>query len=305
MDAFFALFSNHTFCVVALGSSLLGMMSGGIGCFAVLRKESLLGDGIAHCALPGVILAFLISGEKDLPVLLFGGAITGLLGCLLILLTTRNSPVKFDSALAMVLSVFFGAALVLMTIAQKTPTGNQGGLDRFIYGQAAAMLRYDVRLILYTGGFCLTMVLLFWKQLKLLCFDPDYAHSLGYPVKKLQLLLSFLLILTILMGLQTVGAILMSSMLVSPAVAARRWVNGLGAMVCLASILGGLAGFLGTAASSLVPSLPTGAVIVLITSGMALLSLLFGTQQGLLTKSFRSYPQEKEVDLCPPQTRSN
>lgn len=305
MDAFFALFSNHTFCVVALGSSLLGMMSGGLGCFAVLRKESLLGDGIAHCALPGVVLAFLLTGEKDLPVLLLGGALTGLLGCLLILLFTRNSPVKFDSALAMVLAVFFAAALVLLTIVQKTPTGNQGGLDRFIYGQAAAMLRSDVKLILYVGGFSLVMVVLFWKPLKLLCFDVDFAHTLGYPVKKIQSLLSFLLILTILMGLQTVGAILMSSMLVAPAVAARRWVTSLEAMVCLACFFGGLAGFLGTTASSLVPSLPTGAVIVVITSGIALLSLLLGSQQGILTKAYGRYRQEKEFGLCPPQTKSN
>lgn len=299
MNEFFALFSNHTFCVVALGSTLLGMMTGGLGCFAVLRKESLLGDCIAHSALPGVILAFLWTGEKNLPILLLGGGITGLLGCLLIVVLSRNSTLKLDSILAMVLAVFFGGAMVLLTISKKIPNGNQGGLERFIYGQAAAMLKSDVVLIAVTAVFCLVMVVLFWKQFKLLCFDPEFAQTLGYPVKYMQLFLSFLLVLSILMGLQTVGAILMSAMLVAPAIAAKRWVHSLGHMVILAAIFGGISGFLGTVASSLASSLPTGAVIVVIVSSIALFSLCFGTNRGIMTQK----KEQKEMSLCPPPSK--
>lgn len=298
MKEFLELFSNHTFCVVALGSSLLGILSGGLGCFAVLRKESLLGDGIAHCALPGVILAFLIIGEKNLFILLTGGSITGLLGCLLVIFITKHSRIKFDSALAMVLAVFFGGAMVLLTISQKIPNGNQGGLNSFIYGQPASMLKSDVQLIFWATIFCFTMVIIFWKQLKILCFDQDFAHTLGYPVKKIQLMLSFLLIITILIGLQTVGAILMSAMLVSPAVSARRFTNSLGTMVLISLILGGVAGFLGTVTSSLSPTIPTGAVIVAITTSVALLSILFGKNDGVILKIIHRQKQKKGCELC-------
>lgn len=295
MAEIIALFSDYTFCVVALGSTILGMMSGVLGCFAVLRKESLLGDCIAHCALPGVVLAFLWTGEKDLEILLLGGAASGLLGCLLILLLTRNSPIKFDSALAMVLSTFFGGAMVLLTIAQKTENANQAGLTRFIYGQAASMLRMDVLLISAVAVVELLLLLLFWKQCKMLCFDPDFAHTLGYPVKKIQFFFSCLLVVTILIGLQTVGAILMSAMLVSPAVAARRWVTSLGGMVVLAGIFGGISGFFGTMLSSLATSLPTGAVIVCISSVLALFSLAFG-RDGVVSVATRQFRGRKEAE---------
>lgn len=304
MEQILALFQNHSFCVVALGSSLLGMMSGGLGCFAVLRKESLLGDAMAHCALPGVILAFLLTGEKNLGILLTGGGIFGLFGCFMILFLVQHSTVKFDSALAMVLSVFFGGAMVLLTISQKIPNANQSGLASFIYGQAAAMLKSDVKLISLGALLCLILLIISWKPLKLLCFDPDFAHTLGYSIQKTQIFLNVLLVFCILLGLQTVGAILMSAMLVSPAISARRWVNHLSTMVILASILGGISGFLGSMLSSLTPSMPTGATIVLVSSGFSLFSLCFGKNQGLFPSIYTRYRQRKELNKCPPPTKS-
>ncbi len=273
MNQFTALFQNHSFLVVALGASLLGMVTGGLGCFALLRKESLLGDGIAHCALPGVVLAFLWTGEKTLAVLLTGGGIGGILGCFSILAITKYSRIKFDSALAMTLSVFFGFGLVLLTLCQKIPNANQAGLDSFIYGQAAAMLKQDVVQIFFCGIFCLLLVMLCWKPFKLLTFDPEFAKTLGYPTDFIQFLLHILLITAIIMGLQTVGVILMSAMLVAPAIAARPWVKNLGSMVLLSSFLGGSSAFVGTVISSLYGGMPTGALIVLVASVLAFASL--------------------------------
>lgn len=279
MTAFISLFSDHTFRVVALGASLLGLVTGGLGAFAFLRKQSLLGDGVAHCALPGVILAFLLTGEKNLEILLLGGLLSGLLGYLLIQGITQHSTIKFDSALATVLAVFFGFAMVLLTISQKIPNANQAGLDSFIYGQAAAMLKRDVRLIGFSAVVVFATMFVCWKQFKLLTFDPEFAFTLGYPNKKINLLLTFLVISAIIIGLQTVGVILMSAMLVTPAVSARCWTGSLGQMVLLSSLTGGLSGFVGTVFSSLYPGMPTGAVIVVVMTLIAFFSLIFGRNQ--------------------------
>ncbi len=227
LSSIISLFSDYTFQTVALGSALLGLISGVLGSFAVLRRQSLLGDGISHSALPGVVMAFVLSGSKNTEVLLMGALISGLLATLFIVSIVRHTRVKFDSALALVMSVFFGLGLVLLTYVQKIPNSNQAGLKRFIFGQASTLLQRDIILMVICGLILLTLVLLFWKEFKLFTFDSDFAQSLGFSPKKLNLLLSFMIVLAIIIGLQTVGVILMSAMLITPAVAARQWTNKL------------------------------------------------------------------------------
>lgn len=204
-----SLFSDYTFQTVALGSALLGLISGVLGSFAVLRKQSLLGDGVSHSALPGVVMAFVLLGSKNTEVLLLGALVSGLLATLFIVSIVRHTRVKFDSALALVMSVFFGLGLVLLTYVQKIPNSNQAGLKRFIFGQASTLLQRDIILMMICGLILLALVLLFWKEFKLFTFDSDFAQSLGFSPKKLNLLLSFMIVLAIIIGLQTVGVILM------------------------------------------------------------------------------------------------
>jgi manganese/zinc/iron transport system permease protein len=144
MESLWSLLSDYTFQVVALGSALMGVISGVMGSFAVLRKQSLLGDGVSHAALPGVVTAFLLTGSKQTEVLLTGALISGLMATLLMVNIVRHSRVKFDGALALVMSVFFGLGLVLLTYVQKQPNANQAGLNRFIFGQASTLLRRDL-----------------------------------------------------------------------------------------------------------------------------------------------------------------
>ena len=178
MDSVLALFSDFTFQTVALGSALLGLISGVLGSFAVLRKQSLLGDGVSHSALPGVVMAFVLLGSKNTEVLLLGALLSGLLATLLIVGVVRHTRVKFDSALALVMSVFFGLGLVLLTYVQKIPNSNQAGLKRFIFGQASTLLQRDIVLMTVCGLILLALVLLFWKEFKLFTFDADFAQSL-------------------------------------------------------------------------------------------------------------------------------
>lgn len=287
MSSILALFQDYTFQTVALGSTLLGLISGVLGSFAVLRKQSLLGDGVSHSSLPGVVMAFVLLGSKNTEVLLLGALVSGLLATLLIISIVRHTRVKFDSALALVMSVFFGLGLILLTYVQKIPNSNQAGLKRFIFGQASTLLQRDIELMMICGLVLLALVLLFWKEFKLVTFDSDFAQSIGFSPKKLNLLLSFMIVLAIIIGLQTVGVILMSAMLITPAVAARQWTDRLWVMVTLSALFGAVSSVAGTAVSSLVPKLPTGPAIVVCVSIIVVASVLFAPGRGILHRLYR------------------
>ncbi len=277
-------FKDYTFLVVALGCLALGGISGVIGSFAVLRKQSLLGDGVSHAALPGVVAAFLLTGIKNTAVLLAGALFSGLTAALLISFTVKKTKVRFDAALATVMSSFFGLGTVLLTCAQKLPDATQAGLSAFIYGQASAMLKSDVLLILVCSGFLLLGGILFWKEYKVFSFDPEFAVQSGYPEKPLSLVLSLMTVITVILGIQTVGVVLMSAMLIAPAAAARQWSDRLGVMVVLAALFGGASGVLGAYASAVGEGLPTGPAIVVVSGLTVAASVLFAPKRGVISR---------------------
>src|SRR5688572_2756424 len=257
------LFFDYTLRTVALGAAILGIVSGMLGSFAVLRRQSLLGDAISHAALPGIVLAFLITRDREPVVLMLGALIAGWLATLFMLNITRNTRIKDDSALGIVLSVFFGFGLMLLTFTQKLPDATQAGLDKFLFGQAATLLQSDVITMAVIGALALGLLVIFWKEFKLITFDPEYAGSLGFPVRVLDVLLTTLLVIAIVIGLQTVGVVLMSAMVVAPAAAARQWTDKLKFMVILGGFFGAIAGVSGTLISGSAAKIPTGPVIVL------------------------------------------
>lgn len=278
------LFKDYTFCIVSLGSALLGILCGVLGSFAVLRKQSLLGDGISHGALPGICLAFLLTLSKDEGILLLGALAGGVVSLCLITLITRFSKIKFDCALAMTLSVMFGMGLVLLTFAQKLPNSSQAGLKTFIYGQASAMTGKDVFIIAISALFVVVTVTFFWKTFKLVTFDKVFSKVVGIKVCMVDFVLSFFVTLASVVGIKTVGVILMSAMLVAPAVAARQWVSRLETMTLLSAVLGAAGGVLGTAVSSSFESVPTGPVIVVALGVIAVFSIMFAPKRGVLWK---------------------
>lgn len=280
MDA--AIFSDYTVRTVSLGALTLGVASGVLGTFAVLRRQSLIGDAVSHAALPGIALAFLLSGSKSPIALLAGAAFTGVAGMLTVTAVTRLTRIKQDSALGLVLSVFFGWGIVLLTMIQKMPAANKAGLDHFLFGQAASLLREDVLVMAVLTGAALLAVGLLWKELKLISFDPEYAQSLGLPRARLEVGLTALITLAIVVGLQTVGVVLMSAMIIAPAAAARQWTHRLGVMVCLSAAFGALSGVTGALFSSTGARLPTGPLVVLCMTCIAIVSLFFGRARGLI-----------------------
>ena len=278
---------DYTLRTVALGSATLGVVSGALGSYAVLRKQSLLGDAMSHAALPGVVLAFLLTRSKEPLVLILGALLAGWAGTLAMLAITRTTRLKDDSALGLVLSVFFGFGLMLLTFVQKLPDATQAGLDKFLFGQAATLLASDVVVMAGLGGLILLLVAVFWKEFKLLSFDPGFGASLGFPMRGLDVLLTTLLVAAIVVGLQTVGVVLMSAMVVAPAVAARQWTDRLSVMVLLAAIFGAVAGVSGAIISSTGAGLSTGPTIVLSASVLVLVSLLFAPERGLVSSWLR------------------
>jgi manganese/zinc/iron transport system permease protein len=273
---------DHTLRTVALGAGTLGIISGALGSFAVLRKRSLLGDAVSHAALPGIVLAFLLTRSKASLVLVMGAMIAGWAGTLLMSSITRTTRIKEDSALGLVLSVFFGFGLMLLTFVQRLPDASQAGLDKFLFGQAAALLERDVITMAVLGALALFTMALVWKEFKLLSFDPDFGASMGFPIQALDITMTTLLVIAVVIGLQAVGVVLMSAMVVAPAAAARQWTDRLGWMVGLAAFFGALAGITGAVISSTTARLSTGPTIVLCISFIVLLSLFLAPNRGLL-----------------------
>jgi manganese/zinc/iron transport system permease protein len=288
-------FSDYTLQVVALGAIVLGLTAGALGSFAVLRQQSLLGDAIAHATLPGVGLAFLLTQSKSPVVLLLGAGLAGWLGTVCVKFITQLSRIKKDAALGLVLSVFFGFGLLILTIVQKMPTATKAGLDKFLFGNAATLLKTDVYIIVILSGVALLTLVLFWKEFKLISFDPDFAHSIGLRYHFFDVLLTTVIVLAIVIGLQTVGVVLMSAMLVAPAAAARQWTDKLSVMVILAAFFGAVAGVAGALTSSLILHLPTGPTIVLYVSIFVAFSLFFAPHRGLLWDGIRSRRHRNEI----------
>ena len=287
---------SYTTQMVLLGTALLGLASGIAGTFAVLRKESLIGDGLSHAALPGVVIAFLLTGIKDIEVLIIGAALSSITAAWLITITVENSKIKFDGALATILSAFFGLGMVLLTYLQSLNNAGQAGLSKFIFGQAATILARDVYITSAAALIIIVLTALFWKELKLISFDVEYAKTLQIPVTFTLILYRSLLIMTIIIGIQSVGAILISSLLIAPAVGARQWTNKLGTMCILAGFFGMVSAIGGTIWSTTVQKLPTGPAIIVILSAIVLLSLIFAPNRGILWQ-YRKNRQSKRALL--------
>ena len=279
--------------LVVLSTSLLGVNCGLMGSFLLLRKRALLGDALSHATLPGIGLSFLLltwvgSNAKFLPGLMIGAGISGLLATLLIGWIVRHTRIKQDAAMGIVLSVFYGLGVVLLTIIQSLPSGSAAGLESFIYGKTASIVWNDFLLLLALLLVTLVTVLAYFKELSLLCFDEAFASSQGFSLRKLDFLLLALVTLVTVAGMLSVGLILIIAFLVTPAAAARMWTQRIRLLFVLAAFIGGISGWLGACLSASLPKLPPGAIIVLIAALFFILSLVFGSEKGVLFRYFRS-----------------
>ncbi len=276
--------------VVVAGTTMLGAASGLIGTFMLLRKRALVSDAISHATLPGIAAAFIVmtwlGGDgKNLAVLLVAAMISAVLGVASVLVIRSATRIKEDAALGIVLSVYFGLGVALLGVIQKMATGNAAGLESFIYGKTASMLWMDAVVIGIVGVAAVLVCLLMLKEFAIVCFDQQYAQTLGWPVTVLDVAMMALVVIVTVVGLQAVGLILVVAMLIIPAATARFWSERLVTLLVLAAIVGAFSGLFGAMISALYSNLPSGAIIVIVASTLFLFSLLFGIRRGALWRA--------------------
>ncbi len=295
------LLQDYNTRLVLCGTILFGACGGVVGAFMLLRKKSLVGDVASHAALPGIGLAYLIMesispGSGKTPVwLLLGAGAGSAAGLYCAGLIQRTRLIKEDAALGIVLSVFFGFGIVLLSIVQSLPTGSAAGLTEFVFGKAAALTAGDVTSIAVASLIVLAICAIAFKELSLLCFDEAYAAALGWPTRRLDLLLTSLVVAVTVIGMPSVGLLLVVAQLVIPPTAARFWTDRHGPLTIVSGVLGALSSAIGVLASALVPRLAAGAVIVLAGTGIFIISMLFGTRRGVVWHSLGQFSARRRI----------
>lgn len=278
---------------VLLSTMVLGIAAGTMGCLVYWKRQNLMSDALSHASLPGVVIAFLLIGEKNLFYLIIGAAISALIGAYLIQWITTSSRISEDTAMGIVLAVFYGFGIMLLTVANRSVGGNQSGLDSFIYGQAAAMVKSDVITMVVLAILVILVVVVGFKEWKVYLFDQAFASGLGLSLKTMNILYTAIFVMTIVIGIQAVGVILMSAMLIIPAVSARYWTKSFKQMIFLSAIFGGMAGMVGTLISTIGNGLPTGSFIVIVAASFFIISLVMGKEKGLLIQYLQFKSQQK------------
>ncbi|MEM9843752.1 MAG: metal ABC transporter permease [Pseudomonadota bacterium] len=279
--------AGYNSALVTIGAALLGFAAGASGTFLFLRKRALVSDAVAHATLPGVGLAFILmvslGGDgRNLIGLLAGSAATAWIGLWLMDWITRRTRLAEDTAIGAILGVFFGAGVVLLTVIQTMSAGRQAGLESFLLGSTAGMLFQDAVVIATGGTLAVGATWLMRRPMTLVAFDSEYAAALGYDVRRIDLLIMGLVMAVTVIGLKLVGLILIVALLIIPAVTARFWTERSASVIWIAGSLGALAGYVGAVLSASVPDLPTGPIIVLVSAGLFVVSLLFSPSRGVI-----------------------
>lgn len=297
METFLEFFSfqNPNVRYVVFGSVLLSLSAAMVGCFTFLKKKALLGDVISHSVLPGICLSFMITGTKNPVALIIGAFISGWLSIIVLDYIVKNSKIKEDTATGLSLSVFFGVGILMLTYIQHSGNADQTGLDSFLFGKAAALVGQDLIAFAVIGTLVLIVVFLFYKEFKLISFDPAYAQSLGVPVKRMELLLTSITVLAVVTGIQAVGVVLMAAMMITPAAAARFWTDRLSRMLLISSVFAVLSGIAGAYISYAAPAMPTGPWMVMILSFIAIISFFIAPEKGIVMKMLKQRRVKKQL----------
>lgn len=272
--------------LVSLGAALLGLAAGSVGAFITLRRRALASDAMAHATLPGIGLAFLAMAAaggdgRNLAGLLLGAGLSAAFGLFLLQRLTSRTRLPEDAAIGAVLSTFYGAGIVLLTVIQNLALGRPAGLEGFLLGSTAGMLLSDALLIGGGGAVVLGLLALLARPLAMTAFDPDHARQMGINTRAADAALLLLTLACLLLGLRVVGLILIVALLITPALAARLWSDRIGIVALIAGGIGATAGHLGAALSLALPDLPTGPCIVLLVFAAFLASLFLAPRSGL------------------------
>jgi manganese/zinc/iron transport system permease protein len=287
---------STTLILVLFGLAVIGAVAGVVGCYAFLRKRALVGDAVAHSVLPGVAVGFMLSGTKDPVYLLLGGLVFGYLSILSIDLIRRKTKLSEDTAIATVSTVYFALGSVFLSFISNAENGGQAGLKDFLFGKAATLTEMDIAVFLIAAFIVLVAVIVFYKPFMLLCFNKDFAQSQGWNVNLYETLLSIMTVLVIAVGLQAVGVVLMSALLIAPAASSRYWTNSLRKMMWISAIFGALSGIGGGLLSLVGEDMPTGPWVIMILFVFTFLTLLFAPDKGYLSIRKRNRSNQNKIN---------
>lgn len=280
-------FQDPSLRYALIGSIMLGLSCGLLGSFLVVRRMALVGDTLSHAVLPGVAIGFLWNMTKDPLPIFIGAVLAGLAGTAMVTAITKTTRIKADTALGLVLASFFAVGVCMVTMIQRLPTGDKSGLDKFFFGQVAALGADDIILMSSVTGVAVVLVTLFYKELLLVSFDMGFARSSGLPVAWVHHALMLLLAAATVIALQAVGVVLVSAMLITPAAAAYLLTDRMHRMLLLASTFGVVAGVVGAFLSFVGRSLPTGPLMVIGASTVFGAAYFFAPRHGVVARWWR------------------
>ena len=258
---------------IAIGISL-GILGAVVGSYLILQQMGMMSGVISHAVLPGISIAFFL--EINLSI---GAFIAGVLSALIVIGIQQRSRIKVDAAMALTLTSFLALGVILITTLET----NQINLDEILFGDILGVTSADVWRTVIITAIILCSTKLFYKELEFYTFDPLGAKACGLPTNLLYFGLICAITLTIVASMQTVGVLLVMSLLVGPAITAYLLVKELSQMMILGAIIGTLSSVLGMY-SSYYFDLPSGAAIVLVIFSFFLIAFLFSPRQGLLTE---------------------
>ena len=288
-------FNDPVAVKVMLGVAIIGGVAGVVGTFSFLRKKTLIADAVSHSVLPGVCIGFMFAGTKDPILLMFGALVIGWLSVWFIDFISRVTKLSEDTAIALVSTFFFAIGSVLISIISKSQNEEQTGLKNFLFGKAATMSIFDIQVFTVVGIGIVLLVAFFYKSFQLVCFNPDFAKSIGLNVKLVEFLLSTLTVLTVAIGIQTVGVVLMSALLIAPAASARYWTDKLPIMIVLAALFGVFSGIFGVFFSTFKGNMPTGPWIVFALFLFTLFTLIFAPKKGWYSIQRKNKMNQRQI----------
>lgn len=295
-------FADHTFRMVLMGTSGIGVVAGALGAFAYARKQTLISDVISHAALPGTLVAFLVAvffglDGRNMLFLIIGAVIIGSLAAWLANAIAETSKIRIDTAMAVTLALFFGAGMVLMRIITNAPLPGKGGIQDYLFGNASTMTYADLTTSLGVGGLAILIMVLCWKEFTVRAFDPIHCQMMGFSGRVVDGLMFLTIVIATVIGVKSVGLVLMVAFVVTPPAAARQWVNSLPAMVTLSAIFGGVGSAVGAYASIAVIQAPTGPLIVITLFVILLISLIFAPKRSLVLRAVRRAQARRRLEL--------
>lgn len=283
-------FSNHTFRMVFFGTTIIGVVAGALGSFAYLRKQSLISDVISHAALPGTLMAFLVSvaifgaDGRNMLGLIVGAVVTGTIAVQAANHITRVSRIRIDTAMAVVLAIFFGIGMLLLRIIANGVFPGKGGIQDYLFGNASVITYADLVTSLVVGALALGLMLVFWKEFSLRTFDPDHSTMLGFSARLVDALMFTTIVIATVIGVKAVGLVLMVAFVVTPPAAARQWTRTLPAMVALSAVIGGVGSGTGAYLSIALGDVPTGPLIVVTLFLIFSVSVLFAPGRSITAR---------------------